>query len=120
MKKSILILALAMFASCHKKQAEPTPATNNAVTTPTPCTAPGILKDVQWKPVLTGYIPIMFGSNGTYYESNYNAQGTWAFKCSDSITVTKATYYVKYKITSLTADTLKLKDAFNSINVYYK
>lgn len=120
MKTLVLILTLFL-VGCQKnaKSPDPTPEPQKT-TSAVSCTAPSGLTDINWKPVLSGYINIMFASSGTYYESNYNNQGTWSFACSDSIKIQKQNWKVNYRIVSLTNDTLKLMDAVYFINVYHK
>lgn len=118
MKKLILFLTI-IIVSCHKKSVQPeTQKTSTPITTI--CSMPSTAINVDWKPILTGYINLMFASNGTYYESNYNAQGTWQFKCGDTIKITRTYYTEKYILISSSADSLKLKTMVNSKLIYYK
>lgn len=107
---------MVIFMGCEKQTKKPAPVAPTSST----CQPPSGLSDIQWKPVLTGYTELTFGSNGKYYESYYNEKGTWNFACTDSIKIQTPYYKLCYRVVSLSSDTLKIKDILLNTLTYYK
>ena len=115
MKKLFIILSLVgLISSCKKDDDDNKPSSTNCPVNVS------LVNDVKWHHLTGTLAELTFASSGIYYENTTN-DGNWT--CTngcDSIYVTRPSNSFYYRVLSVSADTLKLRNpAFGDIT-YFK